>query len=252
MTQSRIVSDLRKKVALACRIVGTQGLTRGMLGHVSARIPGTDRVLIKAKGPAEEAVELATEKDVITVDLEGRVLQASKKGLDAPNETAMHLIIYRKRPEVMSVIHTHPDWIVALTACDKPLIPMYAAYSPPGMKLVLDGIPVYPRSVTIINRELAEDFMRTMGDKRACLLIGHGMTVAGGSVEEATVTSLNLYELARIHGMAYAIGQPRPIPEADIFEYRQRAESGVIKFGSSARFESDWRYHVKLLQKRRS
>ena len=249
MNNTQTVSALRKKVALSCRIVGTQGLTRGMLGHVSARIPGTDRVLIKGKGPDEEAVEFTAERDVITVDLEGRVLEA-RKGLDAPNETAMHLIIYRKRPEVMSVIHTHPDWIVALTACGKPLIPMYAAYSPPGMRLVLDGIPVYPRSVTIINRELAEDFMRTMGEKRACLLVGHGMTVAGGSVEEATVTSLNLYELARIHGMAYSIGQPRPIPEADIFEYRKRAESGAgNKRASSARFESDWRYHVKLLKK---
>ena len=67
------------------------------------------------------------------------------------------------------------------------------------------------------------------------------------------MTSLNLYELARIHGMAYAIGQPRPIPEADIFEYRQRAERGPgSRRESSARFESDWRYHVKLLQKRRS
>jgi ribulose-5-phosphate 4-epimerase/fuculose-1-phosphate aldolase len=249
MTPSRLVADLRKKVALSCRIVGTQGLTRGMLGHVSARIPGTDRVLIKGKGPDEEAVEFAAERDVITVDLEGRVLEA-RKGLEAPNESAMHLIIYRKRPEVMSVIHTHPDWIVALTACEKPLIPMYAAYSPPGMRLVLDGIPIYPRSVTIINRELAEDFMRVMGEKRACLLIGHGMTVAGGSVEEATVTSLNLYELARIHGMAYAIGQPKPIPEADIFEYRQRAKQGDgNKRQSSARFESDWRYYVKLLKK---
>jgi len=249
MTPSRLVADLRKKVALSCRIVGTQGLTRGMLGHVSARIPGTDRVLIKGKGPDEEAVEFAAERDVITVDLEGRVLEA-RKGLEAPNESAMHLIIYRKRPEVMSVIHTHPDWIVALTACEKPLIPMYAAYSPPGMRLVLDGIPIYPRSVTIINRELAEDFMRTMGEKRACLLIGHGMTVAGGSVEEATVTSLNLYELARIHGMAYAIGQPKPIPEADIFEYLQRAKQGDgNERQSSARFESDWRYHVKLLKK---
>lgn len=220
-----------------------------MLGHVSARIPGTDRVLIKGKGPDEEAVEFAAERDVITVDLEGRVLEA-RKGLEAPNESAMHLIIYRKRPEVMSVIHTHPDWIVALTACEKPLIPMYAAYSPPGMRLVLDGIPIYPRSVTIINRELAEDFMRVMGEKRACLLIGHGMTVAGGSVEEATVTSLNLYELARIHGMAYAIGQPKPIPEADIFEYRQRAKQGDgKKRESSNRFESDWRYYVKLLKK---
>ena len=250
MAKSHTISDLRKKVALSCRIVGGQGLTRGSLGHVSARIPGTNRVLIKGKGVDEEAVEFAREKDIITVDLEGRVLEA-RKGIEAPNETAMHLIIYRKRPEVMSVIHTHPDWIVALTACDKPLIPLYAAYNPAGMRLVLDGIPIYPRSVTIVNRELAEDFMRTMGEKKACLLIGHGMTVAGGSVEEATVISLNLYEVARVHGMAYAIGQPRPIPEADIFEYKRRTERQEGPFrNSSSRFLSDWRYQLKLLQRR--
>ena len=251
MAQSRIISDLRKKVALACRIVGNQGLTRGALGHVSARIPGTNRVLIKGKGVNEEAVEFATESDVITVDLEGRVLETKRK-LEAPNESAMHLAIYRKRPEVMSVIHTHPDWIVALTACDKPLIPLYAAYSPAGMKLVVEGIPIYPRTVTIVNRELAEDFIAVMGEKKVCLLAGHGMTVAGGSVEEATVTSLHIYELARIHGMAYAVGQPHPIPEADIFEYKQRASrsEGPLR-ESSARYLSEWRYQLKRLKNRR-
>ncbi len=134
------VSELRKKVALACRIVGNQGLTRGALGHVSARIPGADRVLIKGKGVNEEAVEFAAESDVITIDLEGRVLEA-KRGLEAPNESAMHLAIYRKRPEVMSVIHTHPDWIVALTACDKPLIPIYAAYSPASSSIAAARAP---------------------------------------------------------------------------------------------------------------
>lgn len=248
MARSRDISELRKKVALSCRIVGNRGLTRGALGHVSARIPGADRVLIKGKGVNEEAVEFAAESDVITVDLEGRVLEAKRK-LEAPNESAMHLAIYRARPEVMSVIHTHPDWIVALTACDKPLIPIYAAYSPAGMKLVVEGIPVYPRTVTIVNRELAEDFIAVMGNKKVCLLAGHGMTVAGGSVEEATVTSLQVYELARIHGMAYAIGQPHPIPEADIFEYKQRA-SGPMR-ESSGRFLSEWRYQLKLLGKGR-
>ena len=251
MAASRIVAELRKKVALSCRIVGNQGLTRGALGHVSARIPGTDRVLIKGKGVNEEAVEFATERDIITVDLDGRVLDKGR-GLDAPNESAMHLAIYRKRPETMSVIHTHPDWIVALTACDKPLLPIYAAYSPAGMKLAVEGIPIYPRSVTIINRELADDFMQTMGEKKACLLAGHGMTVAGGSVEEATATSLHLYELARVNAMAYAIGQPRPISEADIFEYRRRAErSAGRQTESSTRFMSEWRYQLKLLAKRR-
>lgn len=249
MVKPQNVSELRKKVALACRIVGGQGLARGMLGHVSARIRGTNRVLIKGKGINEEAVEFTSEKDIITIDIEGRLLQTQRK-LEAPNESAMHLAVYRARPEVMSVIHTHPDWIVALTACDKPLLPIYAAYSPAGMRLVLDGIPVYPRSVTIVNRELAEDFMRVMGQKKVCLLVGHGMTVAGGSVEEATVTSLHAYELARVHGMAYAIGQPKPIPEADIFEYRKRAERQTDpRSTSSFRFESDWRYQVKLLRK---
>jgi ribulose-5-phosphate 4-epimerase/fuculose-1-phosphate aldolase len=252
MSRAHVVLELRKKVALACRIVGNQGLTRGALGHVSARIPGTDRILIKGKGVNEEAVEFATERDVVTVDLEGRLLETRRK-LEAPNETAMHLAVYRRRPEVMSVIHTHPDWIVALTACDKPLIPLYAAYSPAGMKLVVEGIPIYPRTVTIVNRKLAEDLIGVMGEKKACLLAGHGMTVAGTSVEEATATSLQLYELARIHGMAYAIGQPRPIPEADIFEYQQRAarSEGPLR-ESSSRYQSEWRYQIKLLQKRRT
>ena len=171
--------------------------------------------------------------------------------IEAGDRARLGLAIYRKRPEVMSVIHIHPDWIVALTACEKPLLPIYAAYSPAGLRLVLDGIPVYPRSIRITNRELAEDFIKVMGEKKACLLVGHGMTTAGGSVEEATVTSLHLYELARVHGMAYAIGRPKPIPEADIFEYQKRTEGrdGPPR-ESSSRFESDWRYHVKLLQKR--
>ncbi len=150
-----------------------------MFGHVSERIAGTDRVLIKGKGVKEEAVEFTTEKDIITIDLEGRLLD-SQRELEAPSESAMHLAIYRARPEVMSVIRTRPNWIVALAACEKPLLPIYAAYSPAGMRLVLDGIPVYPRSVTIVNRELAEDFARVMGAKKACFLRGHGMTTTGG------------------------------------------------------------------------
>lgn len=247
MAQARKISALKEKVALACRIVGTRGLARGMLGHVSARIRGTDKVLIKGKGVTEEAVEFTTAKDIVTVDLEGRLIQSQRR-LVAPNEAAMHLAIYRARPEVMSVIHTHPDWIVALTACGKPLLPIYAAYSPAGMRLALEGIPVYPRTVTIVNRELAEDFVKVMGDKRVCLLAGHGMTAAGGSVEETTVTSLHLYELARVNAMAYAVGKPRPIPEADVFEYSQRAQRPDAPSESSSRFMSDWRYQLKLLK----
>lgn len=251
MSGKQKVSELRKKVALSCRILGNFGVTRGAFGHVSARIPGTDRILIKSKGPNEAPLEFATEKDIITIDLKGKVLEASE-GLEAPQETEMHLAVYGARPEVMSVIHTHPDWVVVLTACEKPLLPIYAAYNPPSMRLLLEGIPLYPRSVTIVNEALAEDFMKVMGDKKACLLLGHGMTTAGKSVEEATKVSLNLFELARLNYLAYAIGNPKPVPEADLQEYQRRWREGFprrLEVAGSGGESSEWRYYKKLLQK---
>lgn len=249
----RQISELKKKIALSCRILGYQGVTRGSFGHVSARIPGTDSILIKSKGPNEAALEFAVEKDIITIDLQGNVLQAPK-GLGAPNETAMHLAVYRARPEVVSVIHSHPAWVVLLTACGKPMLPIYGAYNPPSMRLLLEGLPLYPRSVTIINDELGEEFMRVMGDKKACLLLGHGMTTAGKSVEEATLISLNLFELARMNYLAYAIGDPTPIPEQDLVEYRRRWKAGMTSKGEPrgpGQEHPDWRYHVELLKRRR-
>ena len=251
MAGAKMVQELRKKVALSCRMIGKFGVTRGAFGHVSARVPGTDRILIKSKGPDEAALEFATERDIITIDLKGNVMEAHK-GLESPQETAMHLAVYKARPEVMSVIHTHPDWVVVLTACEKPLLPIYAAYNPPSMRLLLDGIPLYRRSVTIINEALAEDFMKTMGDKKACLLLGHGMTTAGSSVEEATKVSLNLFELARMNYLAYAIGNPNPVPEEDLQEYRRRWREGFrrrLEGTSSTGEPSDWRYYKRLLQK---
>lgn len=253
MAKGRIVKELRKKVALSCRILGNQGVTRGSFGHVSARIPGTDKILIKSKGPEEAALEFATERDIITIDLTGKVLEASK-GLESPQETEMHLAVYRARPEVMSVIHVHPDWVVLLTACGKPLVPIYAAYNPPSVRLLLEGIPLYPRSVTIINEELGLDFMKVMGDKRACLLRGHGMTTAGKSVEEATLTCLNVFELARMNYLAYAIGDPQPVPEKDMQEYQRRWGSGFrkrLEGASSSGEHPDWRYQKELLKKPR-
>ena len=252
MTKTQRVKELKKKVALACRMIGYQGVTKGSFGHVSARIPGTDKVLIKSKGPDEEALEFATERDIITIGLDGKVLE-THPGLDAPNETDMHLVVYKTRPEVMSVIHTHPDWVVLLTACGKPLLPIYGAYNPPSMRLLLEGMPLYPRSVTIVNDALAEDFMRVMGDKKVCLLLGHGMTAAGKSVEEATLISLNVFELARMNYLAYAIGDPQSIPQQDIEEYKRRWAGGFrkrLEGVSSTGEHADWRYHRKLIQKR--
>jgi len=88
MTKAQTIKELKKKVAFSCRILGFRGVTQGSFGHVSVRIPGTDRILIKSKGPDEAALQFATERDIITIDINGKVIEAAK-GLNAPHETDM-------------------------------------------------------------------------------------------------------------------------------------------------------------------
>jgi ribulose-5-phosphate 4-epimerase/fuculose-1-phosphate aldolase len=237
--------QLRRKVALSCRIIGHRGSTRGTFGHVSARIPGTEHVLIKAKGAAEHAAEFATERDVIRIDLAGRVIDCPA-GLAPPNEAEMHLAVYRRRPEVMSVIHAHSQWAVLLTAAEKPLVAMYAGYDgQAALRLLEEGVPTYPRTTTIVNAELAEEFADLMGDHRACLLRGHGMTVTGASVEEATETCLTLDHLAYLNYLSYALGGPIPIP--DLEDHRQRWQDGASRPRRARDGLSKWRYQVQWL-----
>ncbi len=249
LPRTQVEKELKEKVALSCRIIGERGVTRGTLGHVSVRLPGTDYVLIKAKGPDEEALEWATVRDIITIDMNGKIVEGAD-GLAAPQETAMHLAVYRHRPEVQSVIHAHPDWIVVLASTGKPLVPMLGAYDGnASQQLLAEGIPLYPRSLTITNDELGEDFMKTMGDHRVCMLFGHGITAAGSSVENVTQTCLTLYELARMNYLAYAIGQPQGIPEQDRREMADRRAAGRYQGGHTSRAgePSFWRYERRRL-----
>jgi len=246
MATAQEISELKVQIALACRILGVQGVTRGSFGHVSVRIPGeVNKFLIKSKGPDETALEFATAHDIITIDEEGAELEAPD-GLQAPNETAMHLAVYRNRPEVNSVIHAHPDWVVVLTAVEKPLLPIYGAYNPGGLHMAMEGIPLYPKSAGITDTELGEDFMQSMGTKDVCMLRGHGITAAGRSLERATNNAFTIYELARLNYLAYAIGEPKVVPEA--------LESGGPREGRTRRprreYDRDaamWKYYRQIL-----
>jgi ribulose-5-phosphate 4-epimerase/fuculose-1-phosphate aldolase len=245
------VNDLKDKIALSCRILGHRGVTRGSFGHVSARYPGeNDKFLIKSKGPDEAALEFTTARDIITIDEEGSVLEAPQ-GLQSPNETSMHLAVYRKRPEVNSVIHAHPDWVVLLTAVEQPIVPIYGAYDPSGLRMAVEGIPLYPRSRGITNDKLGEEFMTYMGDKDVCMLRGHGITAAGRSVEQSTSNAFAIYELARMNYLAYAIGEPKPVPQEDLDEVTSPREPRErrVRPGNAVydRYAPAWRYYKQLL-----
>jgi ribulose-5-phosphate 4-epimerase/fuculose-1-phosphate aldolase len=236
------LSQLRELVARSCRVLGKLNLTKEPSGHVSARMPDTDRVLIKARGPEESGLRFVTADDIITVDMAGKKVEGSD-GLETPQEVFIHTWIYRTRPEVQSVVHVHPLTVVLFTICNKPLLPLFGAYDPSSLRLLIEGLATYPRSITVSNEKLGAEFAGAMGEKSACLMRGHGITTAGAGVEEATLTAIKLNELAEVNYRASLLGKPEPISQEDIDVILRSAG----RQRSTTHSVSNWRYYCKLL-----
>ena len=242
------IDELRSQVARAAQILGRLNLTREPAGHVSARVPGSDLILIKARGPGESPLSYVGPEGVITVDMSGKKVEGADD-LASPNEVFIHTSLYRRRPELGSVLHIHPPTVVAFTIAGRPLLPVIGAYSPAALQILLDGLPTYPRSVLINSAERGEELAKMMGEARACLMRGHGITAVGRNVEESTLTAINLNELAEINFKASLLGTPQPIPDEDLEEFkamrlraRQRAADEEPPRSSSA-----WRYYDRLV-----
>lgn len=231
------VEELRARVAKACRVLGKLELTKAASGHISARVPGTDTLLIRARGPGESGVRYTQADEVITVDLDGKKREG-RADLEAPQEVFIHTWLYRTRPQVGAVLHAHPLTVVLFTICNKPLLPLTGAYDPSSLRLFAEGIPTYPRSITVSNDALGEEFAAAMG-KRCCLMRGHGITTCGDTVEEATLAAIKLNELAETNYRAHLLGEPQPIPDEEIAQI-------TAGRGGKSHQASSWRYYCRL------
>jgi len=107
----------------------------------------------------------------------------------------------------------------------------------------VEGLATYPRSITVSSEKLGEEFANAMGKKQACLMRGHGITSAGPSVEDATLTAIKLNDAAVINYQASLLGTPQPIPQEDIEILVGKSRGG----SKGVHANSNWRYYCKLL-----
>src|SRR2546428_11642865 len=112
-------SQLRELVAQSCRVRGKLNLTKEPSGHVSARVPGQDRIFIKARGPEESGLRFVTARDIITVDFAGKKVQG-EDGLESPQEVFIHTWLSRPSPPVPSVVPLQPLSVCGFSSLNKP------------------------------------------------------------------------------------------------------------------------------------
>lgn len=213
--------ELRWKVALSCRILGTE---IGSGGHVSARIPGTDEMYLRCRGGGGEGGLVHTDlHHVRRVDFDGEGPGLGARHA-APHETPLHGEIYRARPDVQAVVHVHPPYTLLCGITGVEFRPVFGAYNPAALRIALLGVPVYERAATVVDQEMAAEMLAVMGDRDVVLLRGHGIAATGPSVEAATSLALRFEGLAQVMWQIALSGRHAPdISPQDIARYDPRA-----------------------------
>ena len=190
--------DLREEVARIARQMISSGLVTGTSGNVSARTPEGD-VLITPSGLDYGQLEPG---NIVLVDLEKNVLEGA---LEPSSETPMHTGIYRARPQVDAVVHTHSRFATTLACLGLEIPPVHYMLT----TLSQDGrIPLAPYA-TYGTEELVGYASETLGESHnACLLQNHGTITVGESAEEAFSRTVVLEEMAEVYYRARLAGEP--------------------------------------------
>src|SRR5215203_3206564 len=191
-------SELREEVARVAKQMVASGLVTGTSGNVSARTPEGD-VLMTPSGLDYGELEPG---DVVLVDVNGRVLVFY---LAPSTETPMHTGIYRARPEVGALVHTHSIFATTLACLGWPIPPVHYMLT----TLAEDAtIPLAPYT-TYGTERLAAYAAEALGESRnACLLQNHGTITVGRGAEEAFSRTVVLEEMAEVYYRTRVVGEP--------------------------------------------
>jgi L-ribulose-5-phosphate 4-epimerase len=189
-------TELREQLAACTRIFAMQGMI-GVFGHVSAFDPETKRVFI-TPGMGSDKASLRAE-DMVVTDLDGKPLEG-KEG--PPVEWPIHTTLHAVRSDALAIAHLHTPNATVFAIAKREFRPVTLQAA-----IFADGIPLYPEAQLITNVERGKNLLKVMADKRAVLLRGHGIVVAGKNLQEVLYTSLVLEDDTKKAIQAATLGE---------------------------------------------
>jgi len=165
-------------------------------GHFSWRVPGHDHMLINSGASVRSALTAA---DIVRIDFDGNLIEGNAV---PPMEFHIHSEIYRKRPDVNSVVHTHPTWSTLFSMTGNTVQPVIMQAA------VLGQIQQFPKTASINKKPLGEELAECLGTHRVAMLKSHGAVIAAEGILETFVLAFYLEENAHRQYLAQQIGAP--------------------------------------------
>jgi L-ribulose-5-phosphate 4-epimerase len=180
-------------------------------GNISVRDPETGYVVIKPSGVRYEALKA---EHMVVVDLDGNIVEGDLK---PSSDTASHLYIYRHRPDVNGIVHTHSPYASAFAAVGKPI--------PVVLTAIADefGGPIPCGGFALIGSEaIGKVVLEAIGNSPAVLLKNHGVFTVGATAQKAVKAAVMTEDVAKTVWLALQIGTPDEIPPADVAKLHDR------------------------------
>ena len=193
--------ELREKTAVMCMMLNLQG-SIGMFGHVSIRVPGTDRILISPGAGSEKGA--IRSKQVFVFDVGGEILE--HPGGEVPLEWRIHTQIHRDRPEIMCVAHLHARHSILLGVAKKEIVPVFLHGA-----FLHTGVPTWDDPRLVVNDAQAAELSNVLGSAVAVQQRGHGSVVVGESAEICFFRCTFMEENARKQVEAAVLGGALPL-----------------------------------------
>ena len=195
---------LLEDIAAASRILADQGVLDAF-GHVSVRHPRNPERFLMSRSLAPA---LVTADDILELDFAGNAVDARGRSLFL--ERFIHAEIYRRRPDVMAIVHSHSPAVIPFGVTTRPMMAMYH-----NAAFLAGGVPVFDirdkfgaTDMLVRNSEIGRALAESLGDKPVVLMRGHGNVATGPTLQIAVFRAIYTEVNARLELQAIGIGGP--------------------------------------------
>jgi len=206
-----MLEALKELVCAVNRRLLSEHLLVQTCGNASGRDRESGYVVVKPSGVPFEKLKA---EDMIVVDVNEKIIEGTLK----PSvDTRTHLYIYRSRPDVFGIIHSHSNYATAFAACAMP-IPVYLTAHADEFGCEIPVGAFAPIGEEDIGREI----VRSIGSSKAILMTNHGVFTVGKGPAEAFKSAAMVEDVAKTTFIALQLGHPKPIPEKMVRQLHER------------------------------
>jgi ribulose-5-phosphate 4-epimerase/fuculose-1-phosphate aldolase len=224
-----------EEIVIGSRVLAEFGVLDGF-GHVSARDPNNPNHFLMSRSLAPA---LVTADDIMAFDLDGNAIDP--RGRSVFLERFIHSEIYKARPDVMSVVHTHSPGVIPFSVTQVPLRPMYH-----NAAFLAAGTPVWDirkafgeTDMLVRDGTRGKSLAEALGDKPVVLMRGHGDVTVGPSVKMAVFRAYYTDVNARLQSQALALGG-----EVNYLTPAEGAKADAVNFVVLDRIWGLWKLRV--------